>query len=132
MSVCMSRYLHACPLGYLNKYSAVDEMGDRLVTIDMARKLGAVPLFGGAGSPSNTMWPGPRPTFVPSDILILQPFGHKRHGPKIGGCASLGKELGAHLTQCGQGRGLHGSKCFVFYCHVYFELFFYMYSCMSM
>jgi len=24
----------------------------------------------GAGSPSNTMWPGPRPTSVPSDILI--------------------------------------------------------------
>jgi len=31
----------------------------------------------GAGSPSNTMWPGPRPTRVPSFILIhsIQPFG---------------------------------------------------------
>jgi len=106
-------------------------MGDRLATIDMDRKLGAVP-FGegelsphltkcrlgrglppyqvtswstqpfsqkmhepkigggcaplgrGAGSPSNTMWPGPRPTSMPSFTLILHPavwsqytVGHK-------------------------------------------------------
>jgi len=25
---------------------------------------------GGAGSPSNTLWPGPRPTYTPSFILI--------------------------------------------------------------
>ena len=32
---------------------------------------GAVPIWGrGAGSPSNTMWPGPRPTCVPSFVLI--------------------------------------------------------------
>jgi len=37
----------------------------------MGRKLGAVPLCGrGAGSPSNTMWPEPRPTCTPSFILI--------------------------------------------------------------
>ena len=37
----------------------------------MGRKLGAVPLWGGgAGSPSNTMWPGPRPTSMPGFILI--------------------------------------------------------------
>jgi len=29
-----------------------------------------VPLFGETGSPSNTMWPEPRPTSVPSIILI--------------------------------------------------------------
>ena len=41
--------------------SAVAEMDDRLATIDMGRKLGAVPLFGGgAGSLCNTMWPGGR------------------------------------------------------------------------
>ena len=47
-------------------------MGDRLATVDMGRKVGtAVPLsVGGAGSPSNTMWPGSRTTFVPSDSLI--------------------------------------------------------------
>ena len=45
----------------------------RFATINMGRKVGggAVPLFtGGAGSPSNTMWPGPRPTSAPSGILI--------------------------------------------------------------
>jgi len=42
-----------------------------LDTTNMGRKLGAVPLLGwGAKSPSNTMCPGPRPTFVPSGILI--------------------------------------------------------------
>jgi len=55
----------------INKNSAVAEMGDRLATIDMGRKLGAVPLYWkGAGSPPNTIWPGPRPTSVPSFILI--------------------------------------------------------------
>ena len=34
---------------------------------------GAVPFWGrGAGSPSNTMWPGPRPTCMPTFILIRQ------------------------------------------------------------
>jgi len=28
------------------------------------------PFWWAAGSPSNTMWPGPRPTYVPSGILI--------------------------------------------------------------
>jgi len=47
-------------------------MGDRLATIDMGRKVGAaVPLsVGEAGYPSNTMWPGTRPTSVPGGILI--------------------------------------------------------------
>jgi len=43
--------------------SAAAKTGDHLATIDMDRKLGAVPYAGaGAGSPPNTMWPGPRPT----------------------------------------------------------------------
>ena len=43
----------------------------RLATTDMGRKLGgAVPLIGGAGSPSNAMWPERRPTSMPSFILI--------------------------------------------------------------
>ena len=33
-------------------------------------KIGLCSLFGGAGSPSSTMWPGPRPTSMPSAILI--------------------------------------------------------------
>ena len=32
---------------YLNKCSALAEVGDRFATIDMCRKLGAVPLLGG-------------------------------------------------------------------------------------
>jgi len=47
-----------------------------------------VPLLRIAGNPSNTKWPGPRSTSVPSGVLSIQPFGHHRHGPKIGwgGC----------------------------------------------
>ena len=52
--------------------SAVAEMGIPLATTDLSRKVGGcyTPIRGGAGSPSNTMSPGPRPTFVPSGILI--------------------------------------------------------------
>jgi len=117
-------------------------------------KIGDPFSLGGAGAPSNTMWPGPSPTFIPSGILIhpavrpqqtwaknwgelghhltqcglgqglppyqvaswsIQPFGHNRHGPKIGGCSPLREgDLGPHLTQCGRGRGLspyHVSYC---------------------
>jgi len=51
-----------------NKSSAVAEMGDRLATISMGRKWRGAAV--GAGSPSNTTWPGPRPTCLPSGILI--------------------------------------------------------------
>jgi len=52
-----------------NKSSVVAEMGDRLATTDMGRKLGAVPLWGGAGSPCNTMSPEPTSTSLSSGIL---------------------------------------------------------------
>jgi len=57
-----------------NKSSTVAEMGDRLSTMDMGRKMGGccAPFRWGAGSPSNTMSPGTRPTSVPSGILIHQ------------------------------------------------------------
>jgi len=42
----------------------------RLVTTHGPKIGGFTPLGGGAGSPSNTMWPGPRPTSVPDGILI--------------------------------------------------------------
>jgi len=60
-----------------------------MVTVDMGRKEGGCCApFAGAGTPSSIMWPGPRSTSVPSGVFI-QPFGHSRHGPKIGwgGCA---------------------------------------------
>ena len=61
------------------------------------------PFWGRDGSLSNTMSPGPRPTCVPSGILTNQPFGYKRHGPKIGGYAPLGR---GSWVQCDRGRGL--------------------------
>jgi len=65
-------------------------MGDRAARIDMGRKEGAaVPLSGGAGSQSNTMWPEPRSISVPSGVLIsTHPFGHNRHGPKTVDCCA--------------------------------------------
>ena len=51
------------------------DASSRLATIEMGRKFegGLCPFAGGgAGSPSNTTWPGPRPTCVPSFILICQ------------------------------------------------------------
>jgi len=47
------------------------ERGPHATDTDIGKKLGAVPLWGGgAGFPSNTMWPGPGPTCKPSFILI--------------------------------------------------------------
>jgi len=70
---------------FLYKCSAVAKTGNCLATLNMGRKQWggvAVPLQRG-GSLSNTMWPRPRPTSVPSGILIHRPFGHNRHALKI-------------------------------------------------
>jgi len=97
----------AWAVGYLHTKRHLDP-SSHLATVDMGQKLGALPPFWewGAGSPSNTMSLGLRPTFLPSGILIHQPFGHNRYGPKIGGFPFGGGELDPHLTQCGWGRGL--------------------------
>ena len=63
-----------------NKSSAVAEMGDRSHNRHGLKRGGLLCPFREAGTPSNTMWPGPRPTSMPSAILI-----HNRHGPKIWG-----------------------------------------------
>jgi len=80
----------------------------RLATIDMNRKLGAVPLLGrGTATPSNTTSPGPRFTSVPSGILIHPAVWPQRTLAENWGCISLGEgELGPHLTQCRLGCGL--------------------------
>jgi len=81
-------------------------MSNRLATIGMGWKLGAVPFFRGQLAPHLTqcrLHRGILPYQVAS--WSIQPFGYNRHGPKIGGCASLGRGAKSHLTQCGQGRG---------------------------
>ena len=59
-----------------NKCSAVAETDDRLATIDMGRKVRVAVHLRGAGSPSNTMSPGPRPTCTPSCVLIYPTVCH--------------------------------------------------------
>ena len=63
----------------------------------MGRKLGTVPLLGGgAGSPCNTMRPGPRPTFVPSGILIHSAVWAQQKWAEIWrGAVPLGGEAGS-------------------------------------
>jgi len=47
-------------------------LNDWFSIIDMGRKWGgaAVPLSRRAGTPCNTMWPGPWSTSVPSGVLV--------------------------------------------------------------
>jgi len=83
-----------------------------LATIDMGRKWGLCPPFfagGGAGSPSNTRTPWPRPTSYQVASSSIQPFGHNRNRPKIGGCAPFleGEELAGSPSNTSRlGRGL--------------------------
>ena len=69
------------------KSSAVAEMGDRLATIDMGRKVGSsMPLSMWKLSPHLAQYDlgwGLSPYQVTS--WSIQLFGHNRHGPKIGG-----------------------------------------------
>jgi len=58
---------------------------------------------GGAGSPCNTMRPGPRPTFVPSATLIHPAVWPQQTWVQFFGA---GGKLGPHLTQCHLGQGL--------------------------
>jgi len=76
----------------------------------MDQKLGALaPFWGrGAGSPCNTMSLGLRPTYLPSGVLIrLAIWPQQIWAKNWKGLCPFGEgELGLHLTQCGQGRGL--------------------------
>jgi len=57
-----------------NNSSAVAQMSDHGHNRHEPKSGGALPLLGGDGSPSNTMSTGPRPTSVPSGILIHPDF----------------------------------------------------------
>jgi len=65
---------------------------------------GLCPFFwGGAGSPSSTKSPGPRPTSKPSGILVhpaVWPQQALAENWGVGLCPFRGGELGLHLTQC--------------------------------
>jgi len=71
----------------------------------MGRKLGGSAPFSGEGELGLTWAKAYLPTkcyLDPSSHLATTDMGRK-----LGGCAPLGEgELGPHLTQCGQGRGL--------------------------
>jgi len=57
--------------GKLGPHLTRRNSSSRLATIDMgAQKVGVCPFLERAGSPSNTMWPGPRPIPIPSSTLI--------------------------------------------------------------
>ena len=80
---------------WINKCSAVAEMGDRLATTDMGRKLEAVSLWGrGGGFPSKTMWPGLRPTSQRSGIL---------NHPAVSPQQACAKNCRGHSAPLGEG-----------------------------
>jgi len=71
-----------------------------------ARKVGAVHLFRGAGSPSNTMSRALRPTSVLSGILINPAvWPQQTWAENWGAVPLLGKEMGSHVRQFSLGRG---------------------------
>jgi len=85
-------------------------MGDRLATIDMDRKLESCVPFEeeelGADLTQCRLGRGLSAYQVAS--WSIHPFGHNRHGPKIGDCCAPflgGWELGPRLIKCGLGRG---------------------------
>jgi len=74
-----------------------------------AENWGLCPFVGrGVGSPSNTVRPGSRPTSVPSRLHLdsSSRLATTDMAENWGLCPCGGGELGPHLTQFGDGRGL--------------------------
>jgi len=82
----------------------------RWATIDMNRKLGAVPLLGGAATPSNTTSPGPRPTSMPSGILVYPAAWPQRILVANWGLCRFRGTAPNLRPQCRVGRGLPRTK----------------------
>jgi len=90
-----------------NKSSAVTEMADCGHNRHGPKRGGCFAPFVGAGTPSNTMWPGPRSTSVPNGVFIhLAVWPQRTLAENWGLCPFRGGEVGPHLTQCRLGRGL--------------------------
>jgi len=76
-------------------------------------KIGGCAPLGGAGSPCNTIMPGPTSTSLSSGILIhpaVWPQQTRAENGGWGGVLLFKGELGPHVTQCGLGRGLPSTK----------------------
>ena len=82
---------------YFRISSGIFHPSSPLATIDMSRKLGAVPFLGGAGSPANTKSPGSRPTTILSGILVHPAVWPQRTWTENGGdgCAIYGRGTGS-------------------------------------
>jgi len=82
-------------------------MGNHLATTDMGRKRQVLCPFQGKLGPHLTQCRrGPRPTSVPSGILIPPAIWPQYMGRKSGAAVPLfWVELGPHLTQCCLGQG---------------------------
>ena len=97
------------PEAYLRTKWHLDP-SSHLATIYTDRKVGAVSLFRGVELGPHLTQCGLHWGLPPYQVLSwsIQPSGHNRHGPKIGGglCPFWGGKLGPHLWQCGLGRGL--------------------------
>jgi len=93
--------------GYLTTKWHLDPSSS-LAATDMGQNWGeCCATFGGDESPSNTMLPGPRPTSVPSGILIHPAIWPQQTWAESWGLYPFrGGELGPHLTQCCLGWGL--------------------------
>ena len=106
----LSHHVTQCRLGRgLPPYQVHLDPSSRLGTIDMGRKLGAVPPFWGRGpgSLSSTLSPGLRHTKC--DLDASSHLATIKMGQTLGGSAPFfgGRELGPYLAHCRLGRGLH-------------------------
>ena len=98
----------SCPAEAYHRTKWHLDPSSRLATTKWAENWGLFPLFGGgAESPFSTMWPGLRPTSMPSDILVHPAVWPQHTCAENWGCSPfLAGELGPHVAQCGLGRGL--------------------------
>jgi len=96
MSSC--NLLHA-----IRKVNKCTDIGNRMATIDIGQIVRVLcPFLGGAGFPSNTMWPGPRR--ISSGSLIHPAVWPQQTWAEFRKLVAvpLWGELGPYLTQCGR------------------------------